>query len=79
MGTSLLPTKCSGNGLMSRFSYERVLTDLIPVPPRLLSVPPTDLKPLSGKRLAIQDIYDIRGVKTSMGCRSYEACYGECH
>lgn len=65
-------------GLISRFSYERVLTNLIPVPSRLYSTPPNDSKPLSGKRLAIKDIYDIRGLKTSMGCRSYEACYSEC-
>jgi Asp-tRNA(Asn)/Glu-tRNA(Gln) amidotransferase A subunit family amidase len=52
-------------------------TNLIPVPSRLYFPPPSETKPLSGKRLAIKDIYDIRGLKTSMCCRSYEACYHE--
>jgi hypothetical protein len=63
--------------LIPRSSYERVLTDLIPVPSRLYFPPPSESRPLSGKRLAIKDIYDIRGLKTSMCCKSYEACYGE--
>lgn len=52
-------------------------TDLIPVPSRLYFAQPSEAQPLSGKRLAIKDIYDIRGLKTSMCCKSYEACYGE--
>ncbi len=62
---------------MLRFSYERVVTDLIPVPSRFHFPRPSELKPLSGRRVAIKDIYDVQGLKTSMGCKSYEVCYGE--
>ncbi|KAH6679166.1 amidase signature domain-containing protein [Halenospora varia] len=54
-------------------SFSRIPTDLIPVPSRLYTPAPTPEKPLSGKRLAIKDIYDVRGLRTGAGCKSYEA------
>jgi len=34
--------------------------------------------PLAGKRLAVKDIYNISGLKTTMGSRAYNVCYGKC-
>lgn len=43
----------------------------IAVPSRLYYPPPTADKPLSGKRLGVKDIYDLKGVRTSGGNRAY--------
>jgi Asp-tRNA(Asn)/Glu-tRNA(Gln) amidotransferase A subunit family amidase len=43
----------------------------IAVPSRLYYPLPTEDKPLSGKRLGVKDIYDLRGVRTSGGNRAY--------
>jgi Asp-tRNA(Asn)/Glu-tRNA(Gln) amidotransferase A subunit family amidase len=43
----------------------------IAVPSRLYYPPPTEDKPLSGKRLGVKDIYDLKGVRTSGGNRAY--------
>jgi Asp-tRNA(Asn)/Glu-tRNA(Gln) amidotransferase A subunit family amidase len=43
----------------------------IAVPSRLYFPPPTEDKPLSGKRLGVKDIYDLKGVRTSGGNRAY--------
>ncbi|OAL03478.1 amidase signature enzyme [Phaeosphaeriaceae sp. SRC1lsM3a] len=53
-----------------------VLTDSygapsIAVPSRLYYPPPTEEKPLSGKRLGVKDIYDLKGIRTSGGNRAY--------
>ena len=32
---------------------------------------------MSGIRIAVKDVFDIRGTTTSGGCRAYEAYYGE--
>ncbi|KAH8684339.1 amidase signature domain-containing protein [Tricladium varicosporioides] len=54
-------------------SFSRIPTDLIPVPSRLYTPEPTSDKPLLGKRFAVKDIYDVRGLITGAGCKSYEA------
>lgn len=41
------------------------------VPSRLYYPPPTEDMPLSGKRLGVKDIYDLKGVRTSGGNRAY--------
>jgi Asp-tRNA(Asn)/Glu-tRNA(Gln) amidotransferase A subunit family amidase len=43
----------------------------VAVPSRLYYPPPTEEKPLSGKRLGVKDIYDLKGVRTSGGNRAY--------
>jgi Asp-tRNA(Asn)/Glu-tRNA(Gln) amidotransferase A subunit family amidase len=43
----------------------------IAVPSRLYYPPPTADMPLSGKRLGVKDIYDLKGVRTSGGNRAY--------
>jgi len=43
----------------------------IAVPSRLYYPPPTEDKPLLGKRLGVKDIYDLKGVRTSGGNRAY--------
>lgn len=43
----------------------------VAVPSRLYYPPPTEEKPLSGKRLVVKDIYDLKGVRTSGGNRAY--------
>jgi Asp-tRNA(Asn)/Glu-tRNA(Gln) amidotransferase A subunit family amidase len=43
----------------------------IAVPSRLYYPDPTEDKPLSGKRLGVKDIYDLKGVRTSGGNRAY--------
>jgi Asp-tRNA(Asn)/Glu-tRNA(Gln) amidotransferase A subunit family amidase len=45
----------------------------VAVPSRLYYPPPSSGKPLSGKRLAVKDLYDIRGLRTSGGSRAYRA------
>ncbi|KAH6507784.1 hypothetical protein HBI56_147440 [Parastagonospora nodorum] len=44
----------------------------IAVPSRLYYPIPTTEKPLSGKRLGVKDIYDLKGVRTSGGNRAYQ-------
>lgn len=43
----------------------------IAVPSRLYYPAPTKKKPLSGMRLGVKDIYDLKGVRTSGGNRAY--------
>jgi Asp-tRNA(Asn)/Glu-tRNA(Gln) amidotransferase A subunit family amidase len=43
----------------------------IAVPSRLYYPPPTADMPLSGKRLGVKDIYDLKGLRTSGGNRAY--------
>lgn len=45
----------------------------IAVPSRLYYPPPSLEKPLSGKRLAVKDLYDLKGLRTSGGSRAYRA------
>ncbi|KAJ6576658.1 amidase family protein [Mycena vulgaris] len=46
---------------------------LIPVPSRLYSL--TDTRPLAGKRFALKDIYDAKGLQTGGGSRAYQDTY----
>lgn len=46
-------------------------TNPIPVPSRLYFPPQTTEKPLSGMRVAVKDIYDIRGLVTGVGSKAY--------
>jgi Asp-tRNA(Asn)/Glu-tRNA(Gln) amidotransferase A subunit family amidase len=43
----------------------------VAVPSRLYYPAPDATKPLSGKRLVVKDIYDLKGVRTSGGNRAY--------
>ncbi|KAJ8067320.1 hypothetical protein OCU04_004673 [Sclerotinia nivalis] len=53
--------------------YQRIPTNYIPVPSRLYSSLPSNLRPLSGKRIAVKDIFDLEGVKTTVCSKAYEA------
>lgn len=44
---------------------------VIPVPSRHYFPPPSEQKPLSGKRIAVKDIYDLWGLPTAAGCPQY--------
>ncbi|CZR51825.1 related to D-mandelate dehydrogenase [Phialocephala subalpina] len=44
---------------------------VIPVPSRHYFPPPYEQKPLSGKRIAVKDIYDLWGLPTAAGCTQY--------
>ncbi len=52
-------------------SFIRSPTKPIPVPSRLYFSPQTIDKPLSGMRVAVKDIYDIRGLVTGVGSKAY--------
>ncbi|KAF2714250.1 amidase signature enzyme [Pleomassaria siparia CBS 279.74] len=45
----------------------------VAVPSRLYYPPPSSERPLSGKRLAVKDLYDVKGLRTSGGNRAYRA------
>jgi hypothetical protein len=45
----------------------------IAVPSRLYFPEPTEQRPLEGKRLGVKDIFDVKGIRTSAGSRSYFA------
>jgi Asp-tRNA(Asn)/Glu-tRNA(Gln) amidotransferase A subunit family amidase len=47
----------------------------IAVPSRLYYPPPSVAKPLSGVRVGVKDIYDLKGLKTSMGNRAWFRFY----
>lgn len=49
----------------------------IPVPSRLYSPPPSEARPLSGRRIAVKDIFDLEGVKTTVCSNAYEALQTE--
>ena len=51
------------------------LHSVIAVPSRLYS-PPSEKKPLNGKRVSIKDNFHLDGVVSSLGSRSYSECYG---
>lgn len=70
------------NQLISPFSltnssYVKSPNSYIPVPSRLLFPQPDTTKPLSGKRVAVKDIFDIKGLKTTASSKAYEDCYDE--
>ena len=50
--------------------------DMIPVPSRLYSEPPSTSQPLNGKRIAVKDVFDIAGMTTSAGVRAFDGFYG---
>ncbi|THV50454.1 hypothetical protein BGAL_0150g00180 [Botrytis galanthina] len=52
--------------------YQRIPMNYVPVPSRLYSSP-SHLRPLSGKRIAVKDIIDLQGVKTTVCSKAYEA------
>ncbi|KAL3422289.1 glutamyl-tRNA subunit a [Phlyctema vagabunda] len=58
-------------------SYRKITTDLIPVPSRWYFPPTSSEKPLSGKRVAIKDIFDVHGLKTTAGSKEREVLYPE--
>jgi Asp-tRNA(Asn)/Glu-tRNA(Gln) amidotransferase A subunit family amidase len=50
---------------------------MIPVPSRHYFETPSKAKPLNGKRVAVKDIFHVRGVETSAGCKAYSELYGD--
>lgn len=48
----------------------------VPVPSRLYFEPPSAQRPLSGLRVAVKDVIDLKGVRTSNCCRAYDTLYG---
>ncbi|KAL4782638.1 amidase signature domain-containing protein [Aspergillus varians] len=73
----LLPNGTSGDGF--KYATVNTLSDStigIPVPSRLYSKEATtDEKPLAGVRVAVKDIIDLKGVKTSNGNRAWFKLY----
>ncbi|KAB8295055.1 hypothetical protein EYC80_006995 [Monilinia laxa] len=59
--------------LIGSDGYLKVPIDYIPVPSRLYSPLPLPNRPLSGKRIAVKDIFDLKGVKTTVCSKAYEA------
>ncbi|KAF7954179.1 hypothetical protein EAE96_005310 [Botrytis aclada] len=53
-------------------SYQKTPMSYIPVPSRLYSSP-SHFRPLLGKRIAVKDIIDLKGVKTTVCSKAYEA------
>lgn len=45
----------------------------VAVPSRLYFPEPTEERPLEGKRLIVKDIFDLKGIRTTAGSRSYFA------
>ena len=64
-GYEMLPAKIPG-----------AATETIGVPSRLYYTP-TPAQPLAGLRLAVKDIYDIKGLRTGCGNRAYWGLYPE--
>ncbi|KAH9944758.1 amidase signature enzyme [Amylocystis lapponica] len=64
-GYQILPAKIPG-----------AATETIGVPSRLYFTP-TPEKPLAGLRLAVKDIYDVKGLRTGCGNRAYYNLYPE--
>ena len=57
-------------------SYQATNLGLIPVPSRLYFDSPSDSLPLSGKRIAVKDVFDLKGTTTSAGVRAFADFYG---
>ncbi|ESZ96010.1 hypothetical protein SBOR_3583 [Sclerotinia borealis F-4128] len=54
--------------------YQKAPMNYIPVPSRLYSLlSPTPRAPLAGKRIAVKDIFDLEGIKTTVCSKAYEA------
>ncbi|KAE8312539.1 amidase signature domain-containing protein [Aspergillus transmontanensis] len=47
----------------------------IPVPSRLYYDQPSPSKPLSGLRIAVKDVFHLKGIRTSAGSRAYQSLY----
>ncbi len=47
------------------------------MPSRLYFDPPSLKYPLSGKRVAVKDVYDMKGTPTSASCRDYQSFIGK--
>lgn len=63
--------------MLSAFArFYEVSKEFIPLPSRHYFDQPSDEKPLSGKRIGVKDIFDLRGVPTSASSRDYSAFYG---
>ncbi|QSZ36645.1 hypothetical protein DSL72_006526 [Monilinia vaccinii-corymbosi] len=63
----VVPASPGSNG------YQKVPMNYIPVPSRLYSPLPSPSLPLSGKRIAVKDIFDIEGIKTTLCSKAFEA------
>ena len=58
-------------------SFIQSLGNMIPVPSRLYFDPPSPKLPLNGKRIAIKDVYDLKGTPTSASSRDYQSFIGK--
>jgi len=58
-------------------SFVQFLDGTIPVPSRLYFDSPSPKLPLSGKRFAVKDVYDMKGTPTSASCRDYQSFIGK--
>ncbi|KAI9742011.1 MAG: hypothetical protein M1834_000400 [Cirrosporium novae-zelandiae] len=70
-----IPTENGGYTYAPNFPGQA--TQSIPVPSRLYFGPRTAEKPLSGVRVGVKDVYDIKGLKTGSGSRAYFELYPE--
>ena len=68
----LYGTVSDGQGGFQQLSahVDGAATETIAVPSRLYFSPDVD-KPLAGKRLAVKDIYDVKGLRTGCGNRAF--------
>lgn len=71
-------TQPDGSGGYKQMSahVEGPATESVAVPSRLYFTPTAE-KPLAGKRLAVKDIYDVKGLRTGCGNRAYYHLYPE--
>jgi Asp-tRNA(Asn)/Glu-tRNA(Gln) amidotransferase A subunit family amidase len=58
--------------ILDQRSFQAVTHGLIPVPSRLGFEQPNPATPLAGKRIAVKDIFDLKGVKTTLCSKAYE-------
>ncbi|KAF9870786.1 hypothetical protein CkaCkLH20_11685 [Colletotrichum karsti] len=76
MSGSLLLNASSDSYIATHFGIPCALQQGIAVPSRLSSLPATKDGPLAGLRFAVKDVIDVKGMKTSGGCRAYYQTYG---
>lgn len=60
---------------ISAASFSSQAEASVPVPSRLYYEKATSCHPLRGKRIAVKDVYHLKGVKTGAGCRSFYELY----
>lgn len=71
---STTPTEDPNTYVTVEANVQMAHTLSIAVPSRLYFTKTTE-KPLAGVRVAIKDLFDLKGVKTGGSCRAYLNCY----